>query len=56
MATDTTLKEIEIHGYCDPRFSSVKEAPSGRVDRREGGGGVLSPQTRVHALISDSRG
>lgn len=26
MKTDIPLKEIEIHGYCDPRFASVKEA------------------------------
>jgi CubicO group peptidase (beta-lactamase class C family) len=26
MKTDVTLKDIEIHGHCDPRFSSVKEA------------------------------
>ena len=52
MATDTTLKEIEIHGYCDPRFSSVKEAPSGRVDRREGGWGCsISPDTRARAQL-----
>lgn len=25
METATTLKQIEIHGYCDPHFSSVKE-------------------------------
>ena len=26
METEAMSKEIEIHGYCDPRFSSVKEA------------------------------
>ena len=25
MKTDVTSREIEIHGYCDPRFSAVKE-------------------------------
>ena len=26
MKTDATFNEIEIHGHCDPHFSSVKEA------------------------------
>ncbi len=26
MKTNATVREIEIHGYCDPQFSSVKEA------------------------------
>jgi CubicO group peptidase (beta-lactamase class C family) len=26
MRTDVTVKDIAIHGYCDPHFSSVKEA------------------------------
>jgi CubicO group peptidase (beta-lactamase class C family) len=25
MSTDTTLKDIEIHGHCDPHFGSVKD-------------------------------
>src|SRR5512139_3248479 len=26
MSMDTAVKQIEIHGYCEPRFSSVMDA------------------------------
>ncbi|MBP1693748.1 MAG: penicillin-binding protein, beta-lactamase class [Chloroflexi bacterium] len=26
MKIDVTVKEVEVHGYCDPRFTAVKEA------------------------------